>query len=109
MTSASGIFRKLFPESKFVNGDHLTAFVISTTRTGDVRGGCASTFGAHIELPRAPALAGATEALFHFRSFTFRDCHSELRVLRSAHLTGKRGDVNEGILLKVEKSYIVCE
>jgi hypothetical protein len=81
--------------SEFVDFEDLTAFVITAAGTYDVRGGGTAALGAHIELPGTPFLACATEALFHLGGFAFWDCHSELRVLWSAHLTGNARNVNE--------------
>jgi hypothetical protein len=72
--------------SKFVDLEDLTALVITAARACDVRGSGTAALGAHVELPGTPLLACATEALFHLGGFAFWDCHSELRVLWSAHL-----------------------
>ena len=92
------------PGSKFFHGDHLTTFVKAATGAGNVGEGGAAALGAHIELPRTPLLAGATEALLHFGGFAFWDCHGKLRVLWSAHLNGFGGNVNAGIRQMFEKS-----
>lgn len=83
--------------SELVDREHLATLVVAAARTGNVRRRSAAAFGAHVQLAGAPPLTGATEALFHLRRFSFRDCHDRAGFGEEAHITVNSNDVNEGI------------
>jgi hypothetical protein len=61
---------------KLVYSNHLTALVVAAAWAGDMGRGCTSALRTNVEFTGAPALSGATEALFHLGGATFWYCHS---------------------------------